>query len=247
MSRHVGVWFGIALLVAGLFLLSPYASAETLSSPNYKFDEPTLGADNMSRSSSTNFSAESGVGSLGIGNSSSSSFQVDGGSKTSPDPTLSIAITSTAADFGILSPSTSATATSTFSVINYTSYGYAVQITGKAPSSGAHTITPMTTTAIAQSGLEQFGINLVANTLPRSFGANPDNGQFGFGQVGLGPGDTKYSTPNEFRYVSGETIASAPKSSGQTNYTISYLVNTAGITPGGRYTSDQTLIVTGTY
>jgi hypothetical protein len=136
---------------------------------------------------------------------------------------------------------------SIFSVFNYTSYGYAVQITGNAPTSGAHTISPMTTTAIAQPGIEQFGINLVANTSPKSFGSNPDNGSFGFGIIGSGPGDTSYSTPNEFRYVSGETIASAPKSSGQTNYTISYIVNTSSITPGGRYTSDQTVIVTGTY
>lgn len=247
MSQRMRVWSGIIIFVVGVLFVSPLTHAETLQSPNYKFDEPTLGADSTRQSSSANYSAISGTGDVGVSNSSSNSFQVNAGSNTSPDPVLSIAITSTMADFGILSPSATATATSTFSVLNYTSYGYAVQITGNAPTSGAHTISPMTTTAIAQPGIEQFGINLVANTSPKSFGSNPDNGSFGFGIIGSGPGDMSYSTPNEFRYVSGETIASAPKSSGQTNYTISYIVNTSSITPGGRYTSDQTVIVTGTY
>jgi hypothetical protein len=91
-------------------------------------------------------------------------------------------------------------------------------------------------------GIEQFGINLVANTLPISFGANPDNGQFGFGSVASG-----YNTPNNFRYVNGETIASASKDSGITNYTISYIVNVAPLTAGGTYTANQALVVTGTY
>ena len=41
----------------------------------------------------------------------------------------------------------------------------------------------------------------------------PDNGQFGFGVAAV-----NYNESNKFRYVSGETIAMAPKSSGQTNY-----------------------------
>ena len=39
----------------------------------------------------------------------------------------------------------------------------------------------------------------------------------------------------------------AGKSSGITNYTITYLLNVAGLTPGGEYRSDQTLVVLGTY
>ena len=108
----------------------------------------------------------------------------------------------------------------------------------------------MATTAASQAGVEQFGVNLVANTSPVNFGANPDNGQFGFGVIGNGPGSpgyANYSTPNQFRYVSGDTIASAPKSSGQTTYTLSFIANVAGVTPGGKYLSNQLLIVTGTY
>lgn len=100
----------------------------------------------------------------------------------------------------------------------------------------------MDTLGVSQPGVEQFGINLVANTSPSSVGSNPDNGQFGFGAV-VG----NYSTPNQFYYSSGDTIAQSPKSSGVTNYTITYLVNVEGLTPGGKYRSDQTLVVLGTF
>lgn len=100
----------------------------------------------------------------------------------------------------------------------------------------------MATNDSSHPGTEQFGINLVANTSPASFGANPNNGDFGFGSVA-----ENYNVANQFRYVSGDTIAKAEKSSGETTYTISYLVNVTGLTPGGSYASNQTLVVTGTY
>jgi len=55
------------------------------------------------------------------------------------------------------------------------------------------------------------------------------------------------ATTNEYRYVSGETIAFAPKDSGKTTYTMSYIINVNSFTPPGQYTTDQTLVVTGTY
>jgi hypothetical protein len=100
----------------------------------------------------------------------------------------------------------------------------------------------MSTTGPSQAGVEQFGLNLVANTSPVSLGANPNHGQFGVGSAA-----TNYATTNNYRFVSGETIASAPKSSGMTIYTISYIVNVSSLTPGGQYSSNQTVICTGTY
>ena len=243
---------GRGLIISALCTLVavPIAFAETLLSPNYRFSEPTVGAGSLNQSSSASYIGQSGLGDLGVGNAASSNFQINAGSKTSPDPTLSVAITSTLADFGNFSASTPSTATASFTVINYSSYGYAVQLTGSTPTYNGHSISPMATTAASQPGTEQFGINMVANTSPISFGANPNNGDFGFGVIGNGPASldyAHYSTPNQFRYVSGETIASAPKSSGATQYTISFLANVAGITPGGTYVSNQLLIVTGTY
>lgn len=235
------MWLRLCLVLA--LVCAPFAPVRVtaLQSSSYRFDESAIGVGGMGEASSTNYKAVEDVGSLAIGNSASSNYQIDAGTKTSPDPTLSFAITSGAVDFGSLTASGPTTTTATFSVSNYTSYGYVVQIIGTAPTNGSHTIRPLTTTSASQAGVDQFGINLVANTTP-AVGANPDNGQFGFGAAA-----PNYGTANMYRFVTGETIATAPKSSGVTNYTMSYLINVESLTPGGKYTSNQTLIVTGTY
>lgn len=218
------------------------AYAETIQSPNYRFDESLVGGGGLVQSNSANFQSLQSLSDTGVGNSASSNYQVEASSNTTPDPTLIFAINNADVNFGTFTPSAATVTSSTFSVTNYTSYGYAVQIVGNAPSNGAHTITAMASTGPSQAGIEQFGINLVANTSPSSVGANPDHGLFGFGDAA-----TNYDTPNNYRYVSGETIATAPKSSGQTTYTISYMVNVAPLTPGGQYKGDQQIICTGTY
>ena len=229
-----------AVCVVSLAL--PVAAQSTSSSNNYRFDETTVGAGGLLQSSSPNYIGTGAMSDIGIGMSASNSYQLGAGSHTSPDPALSFVINSNVANFGTLTPSSTMTATTTFSVSNYTSYGYVVQIYGSTPTHGSHSIDSMAATNTSQVGVEQYGINLVANTSPASFGANPNNGQFGYGSV-----TANYATPNNFRYVSGETIAKATRNSGVTIYTISYVVNVAPLTPGGTYTADQTLVVTGTY
>lgn len=211
-------------------------------STNYRFDESTIGAGGLIQSSSSNFQADSSLSDLGIGSAASSNYQLQAGSKTTNDPALSFVINSGNVNLGSFSASGPTTSTATFTVSNYTSYGYVVQIFGNAPDNGGHTITAMSSTGTSQFGIEQFGINLVANTSPLTFGADPDHGQFGTGTAA-----SNYGTTNQFRYVSGETIAQAPESSGVTTYTISYLVNVSSLTHGGQYQSGQTIIVTGTY
>lgn len=100
----------------------------------------------------------------------------------------------------------------------------------------------MDVSGTSQPGIEQFGINLVANTSPVSFGANPDNGQFGFGSV-----TEDYNVANRFRYISGETIAKAEKSSGETKYNYQLSSKRYWLNASGTYLSNQTLVVTGTY
>lgn len=235
---------------ASLFAVFIYSTGYTASvvhanspqSANYQLDESTVGAGGLVQSSSTNFQASTATSDIAVGEAASANFQVQSGSKTTNDPALSFAIETAAPNFTDFSPSSTAISTATFSVTNYTSYGYVVQIAGTTPTNGNHSLPSMAITEPAQAGLEQFGINLVANTLPTSFGANPDHGQFGVGSAA-----PNYGTPNEFRFVNGETIATAPKSSGRTVYTISYIANVDSLTPGGQYKSKQTIIVTGTY
>ena len=229
----------VCLITSGTSIV--YAES-VLQSNNYQLDETIVGAGGLDQSSSTNYKISTGTNDLSIGDSATGNYIVQAGSKTTPDPTLSFIVSGAAADFSRFSPSSPATTTATFSVLNYTSWGYVVQIFGNPPTYGAHSIAAMSSTDISRIGQEQFGINLVANSSPVSFGANPDNGQFGFGSV-----NSNYNTAGSFRYVEGETIAAAPKSSGVTLYTISYLVNVASVTPGGQYISNQTIVIIGTY
>lgn len=242
MSKGLKLRASILFFAACCLVFSPTAFAETLQSPGYKFDESTLGAGGLPDSSSANYQGSSSTGDLGVGEAESSNYRVQGGSQTTSDPSLSVSVNTSGISFNSFSASTPAMATATFSVLNYTSYGYIVQVTGDPPKNDTHTIAPMATAGTSTPGFEQFGINLVANTSPQSIGANPNQGQFGFGVAA-----PNYNTSNNYRYGNGETIASAPKSSGKTDFTVSYLVNVSALTPGGVYTTNQSLIVVGTY
>lgn len=237
--RNRAAWWVLTCLYVSCVLSYPLSALE---SSNYRIDESAISTGNLLQSSSTNYRALDGINDLAIGTSASSNYQVQAGSKTDPYPWLSVIILDSSAGFGVLSPTTTATATASFSVVNYTSYGYVVQVEGAPPTNGAHSLPSMTTEA-PQTGIEQFGMNLVANTIPvNPLGANPNNGQFGYGTV-----EPDYSTSNIFHYSNGSTIAQAPRSSGVTTYTISYVINVQPLTPGGQYRTGQALVVTGTY
>jgi hypothetical protein len=231
------------ILAVGVTAGMGQAAADTLQSPNYKFDESVIGGGGLIQSGSANYQVSESFGEAGVGDSASANYQFEASNKTTPDPALTFVVNNGSANFGSFSPATTATSTSTFSVSNYTSWGYVVQIAGNAPtSSSGHSISSMGSTGSSTIGTEQFGINLVANTSPVSFGANPVQTIFGVGVAA-----PNYNTANQYRYVNGETIATAPKSSGVTTYTISYIVNVGSLTPGGQYSANQTLVCVGTF
>ena len=246
-------WLGsaIALLVVvtscgGLFVGIAYADSS--SSAHYTFINSDLGGGGLVQAHSTNYKSVESTGDNAVGNSSSANYTAAAGSVNPKDPTLSIGLINGNATFNqAFSPTATATATAQFSVVDYTSYGYVVQIVGNAPTNGAHSIAPMSNGSggptTSSTGTEQFGINLTQNSSP-SVGALPNYGQFG--AVSAGP-EPHYNTANNFMYSNGDTVAYSPKSSGQVTYTVSYMVNVGDLTPGGQYTSNQSIICTGTY
>lgn len=238
---RVAATTSVFVLVLALFP-APQTHADPIQSTNYKFNESAIGSGGLNQSSSTSYTGRDSVGDIGIGNSASSNYQVNAGSTTTNDPALSVSLSGASVNFGSFTASSATTATSTFTILNYTSYGYVVYIVGTPPKNGPDTLSALSTTSASAAGVSQFGINLVANTSPVSVGANPNTGQFGFGSAAV-----NYNTSNVYRYVSGEQIAQATKSSGLTTYTITYLVNVPALASGGIYTSDQTIIVVGTY
>jgi len=248
-------WLGrLAVLLVSVFvsagLLVGVAYADSLKSSHYEFINTDVGGGGLIPSSSPNYQAALSAGDSAIGQTSSASYQTEAGSLTTNDPRLSLSIVSGSANFNTLfSPSTTATATAEFSVIDYTSYGYAVQLIGNPPTNGNHTIPPMSNgsggATTSTLGYEQFGINLVKNTSP-NVGADPNRGQFGTSSTYAGP-TSNYGTPDNFYYSDGDSVAHSTKSSGEIDYTISYVVNVSSLTPGGQYTSNESIICTGTY
>jgi hypothetical protein len=249
-TGRLAVLLAIFAACSGLFVGIAYADAS--SSAHYTFENSDLGGGGLIPSTSTDYTSVLSAGdnavSSGTGNSASTHYQVQAGSQAPKDPTLSIAIVNGTASFNTLfGPTVTATATAQFSVVDYTSYGYVVQIVGNTPNNGTHSIPAMNNgsggATTSSPGNEQFGINLVQNTTP-SVGSAPNYGQFGAATAAPEP---NYNTANQFYYSSGDSIASSPKSSGQITYTISYMVNVNSITPGGQYSSNQSIICTGTY
>lgn len=218
------------------------------SSTNFRIEESFFGPGGNLDSNSNSYKLQSGqssVGNIGGGEAGSTNFSLQSGSTTTAEPRLECQVNTSNLNFGNLSTALTTTGTASFSVLNYTSYGYAVTILGNPPSSGAHSLSALSTNSASTIGTEQFGINLRANTTP-VVGANPtqvpSSGSFSFGGA-----TSNYNIPDSFRYVAGETIASASRSSGETDYTISYIINASSATPGGNYSASHTILCTGTY
>lgn len=230
------------MLVFGVLLAPVQVSAS--SSTNYQIQEDDIGGGGRTESSSTNYSAQDGLGDAAVGNSDSGGYSQQSGPITTSDPTLTFIVNTGSVNLGALSASATKTGTATFSVLNYTSYGYIVQIIGQPPNNGAYTLNGLGSLGPSQTGMEQFGINLKDNNSP-DIGADaqqvPDN-SFSSGTAAAG-----YNMADSFKYVSGDTIAQAGESSGRTDYTVSYVANISINTPGGSYSGNQILVVTGTY
>ena len=239
--KQLGIYLGFVL--AWMMFAIGFSGVSASTSPDYQLIETALGGNGSISAQSSNYQALQSGALIGVGTSTGTNYQAQTGHETTPDPALSFAILSANPSFGTFSPTGTVTATSQFEVSDYTSYGYVVQISGTPPTNAyGHQIQALATNSTPTVGIEQYGLNLVANTIPTTFGANPNFGQFGTGNVA-----PNYATPNSYRFVSGDEIAYAGKSSGLTEYTISYIVDVSPKTPGGQYTSVQNITCTGTY
>jgi len=154
--------------------------------------------------------------------------------------TLSFSIAVTSLALGTLSVTAPMTASHNISLATNAPSGMVVTFSGATLTSGAHTITAMSVTAASAPGAEQFGINAVANTAP-SVGAACS------GTAPIAAAAAGYSTVNQFKFVSGETVVSSTSAINTTTCTLSYIANIAGITEAGSYTTTLTFIATATF
>lgn len=246
--KQIGKLIGLGVVVAGCVVGPVFA--QTSTSPNYQIQEYQFGTGGDPNLNSANFSANASVGSLGVGRSASTNYNMEAGLITPSEPFLELFINTTDVDLGVLDSITTSTGSSVFWVRTYLSSAYVVQtMSPSLTSEGGHVIPGKSTRGAPQTGTEEFGINLVANTSP-AIGADPFNvpdDSFADGSV-----DSEYGQANEFKYNQGDIIARAPETVGnqavgRTDYTISYIANISGITPAGSYKMIHNIVVTGTF
>jgi hypothetical protein len=247
-------WIIISALVGCVTLsslITGIAQAEpTYVSPNYGVDEVFMGAGGLNDATSANYSARASLGDISIGNVNSASlYQAYGGYTTTTDPFIEFTVTGGTIDLGYLTDTATSYTTGTFTVRTYLAEGYSVITASDPPkvsgTPGTHMLATNGTPTAPTIGTEQFGINLAANTSPASVGADPvqiPDATYSFGQV-----ESDYSTPNLYKYTKGDRIAYSNKSSGTTQFTITYIYNIDDLTLAGEYVFNHILVATSVY
>lgn len=239
-------WTKRGLLVAVIAACGQFSTAfaVTSSSTHYQVTETEFGAASGNDSCSTGLCARTSIGDTGNGTATAGGHTAQFGSITEDEPSLDVIVDPGVSNLGVLDTEHTATKTTTIKIRNYLSNGYLLQITGDPPKYAGHLLATPSTPTAAAAGTEQFGINAVANTSP-ALGADPvqvPSGKFSFGLV-----NDNYAMANKFMYQSGDVVAHSATASGETDYTISMIVNVSNATPAGHYSGDFAAVVIPVY
>ncbi len=213
------------------------------SSNSYRLEEASFNSAGQFSASSESYGAQSALGAMPYGSLTSEEYAAIGGFNTS-EPYLEALLTNGAMDFGEVDPSTTGSGTAQIRVRSYLSSGYVLMLNGTPPLQVGHTIAALTSPSTSAAGVEQFGVNLRANSSPE-IGADPvfdPSGEFAFGAPAV-----DYNTANLFKYESGDIIASSDKSTADTIYTLSVIMNVSNLTPAGIYTSAISAVIVPTF
>ncbi|MDL2363470.1 MAG: hypothetical protein QFB86_03780 [Patescibacteria group bacterium] len=231
--------------IFALLLVPAVALAAQTSSPHYQVNEVFFGSGGELSSCSTNYCSKQSAGEVVNGKTSSPNYVAQGGFNTNRAPFIEFIVSNTTVDLGTLTTASTKTANATFTVKSYLSHGYSVVNASNPPTNTSYTMNALSVPTASSAGTEQFGMNLVANTQPATFGADPtqapDN-SFGFGVVAA-----DYNSTNLYKYIKGDTVAYSSASTSRTNYTLSYIFNVSNVTPGGTYNMRHVLVATATY
>ncbi len=239
-KRRLGAYAFAALLVAlfvGIGTTSHQALAQTSKSPNYQITESEIGNTSGVESCSGSYCSQV---TIGDGGQSSSASSPEFGEAQYSEPMLEMIVVGSESNLGELTTERTGTKTMSVKIRNYETGGYRLQIIGDPPKYGSRQLAPLATPTASQPGKEQFGINVVANTTP-AVGSNP--------VLQPGGGDATsiliagYGTPNQFKYVSGQTIAETSTNTGGVDLVISMIVNISNGTPAGRYDGDYAAVI----
>lgn len=144
--------------------------------------------------------------------------------------------TGSTVNLGIGSTTATSTGTSIMAASTNAVLGYTITVSGGTLTSGSNTITALASGATSSIGTKQFGLNLVANTVP-SVGT-------GVSGSGTATPTVNYGTSNTFRLGTGESVATIGGVTNANTFTVSYIANIDGSTPAGNYTTTLTYVAT---
>ncbi len=147
--------------------------------------------------------------------------------------------TGSSVDFGTLSPSSTASGISQLGVGTNGAGGFSITVNGATLTSGGNTIDALVTQAASNIGSKQFGLNLRDNTTP-NVGTDPDGS-------GTATPTIEYNTADQYRFVTGDSVASKNGSDQFRRFHVSYIVNIDTATEAGNYTAVMTYIATATF
>jgi len=233
-ENKIAQWFLI-----GLFLFSPFLLNAKMSSGNYQIFADGFMDVGGSDMNSANYMMVGGGGEVGMGLSDSANFSLRAGTPAiDREPAIGISLSSDSLDLGVLSSSSTSSVSNSLQVFSNSHGGYVLKVYGQTLTSGANTIDEIGAVAQASSsGTEQFGINLVANTIPLIGGAPV------LREAVL---DADYGTINQFAFTDADTVATAAKASTD-SFTVSYIANIAGGTASGLYQTTVTFTLTSNF
>ena len=143
-------------------------------------------------------------------------------------------------DLGELTPDSTLVGYSQMAVGTNATAGFAITANGTSMAAGTTTIDTLNTPTESTKGVNQFGINLVANSDP-AIGGNPE------GPFANAVASPDYGIPNKYKYVSGDVVAYSPNVSLMRKFTVSYVVNSSPTLRAGVYTTTLTFIASGRF
>jgi hypothetical protein len=143
-------------------------------------------------------------------------------------------------DMGELESQSTLVARSQMAVGTNATGGFAITANGLPLAAGTSVINGPATPTASQPGTNQFGINLVANNDP-AIGEDPE------GTWANALPSPDYAVPNQFKYVSGDVVASSPNVSLMKKFTVSYIANVNDSLRAGVYSTTITYIASGRF
>jgi hypothetical protein len=142
-------------------------------------------------------------------------------------------------DFGELSSKKTSSGTSQMLAFTNAQSGYNISLAGTTMQSGNNEIKALSVEDVSRPGTSQFGLNLTNNSSPNQ------------GAVPTGPGSavvvTGYSTPDKYRFVNSEILASTTGPDNLRLFTSTYIVNVPASQAPGIYVTTITYVCLATF